>query len=469
VGLPGTSAISSQGGRPTPPKDMVLAKTLSLGSRKVETQVLHFDGRDWQGYTYAWDDEQKDAVLVGPGGAEKTIAGRSWTFPARAACAGCHTVSWARYLVSFNDAQIVRGDLDRFRALGLISGGPIAGSPGESAPLVDPRDASADVGARARSYLHANCAVCHRPGGPTSSMLDLRRDRPLSETFALEVRPALGTFGLTEPSIIAGGAPTRSVLFYRMAKMGHGRMPHVGSKMVDEEGLALVGRWIESLGPVDAPRTLSSGPLIGSSTDALQVMRQIDGGELTGEVRQLAIKLAMQHPEEAVRGLFERFVPEDQRPKRLGTKIDPAAILGIPGDAERGSRLFFDGTALQCRSCHAVAGRGESYGPDLSRIASKLTREKILESILEPSKEIDPKFAGVIVQTNDGAILTGILVEKNDEAVVIRDAQRTEIRLRASSVKQMAVQKTSIMPEFLLQSLTASEAADLLAFLSSLK
>jgi len=464
VGLPGTSAISSQGGRPAPPKDMVLAKTLSLGARKVETQVLHFDGRDWQGYTYAWDDEQKDAVLVGPGGAEKTVAGRSWSFPSRAACAGCHTVSWARFLVSFNDAQIVRPDLDRFRALGLIQGGPIAGSPGESAPLVDPRDASADVGARARSYLHANCAVCHRPGGGTSSMLDLRRDRPLSETFALDVRPALGTFGLTEPSIISGGTPARSVLFYRMAKMGHGRMPHVGSKLVDEEGLALIGQWIESLAP--AP---TSGSSPASTSDALQVMREIDGGRLTGEARRKAIHEGMNHPDEAVRGLFERFVPEDQRPKRLGTKIDPAAILALAGDAERGSRLFFDGTSLQCRSCHAVAGRGESYGPDLSRIASKLTREKILESILEPSKEIDPKFAGVIVQTNDGAVITGILVEKSDQVVVVRDAQKAENRLRASSVKQMAVQKTSIMPEFLLQSLTAAEAADLLAFLSSLK
>jgi len=295
-------------------------------------------------------------------------------------------------------------------------------------------------------------------------MLDLRRDRPLSETFALDLRPALGTFGLTEPSIIAGGAPERSVLFYRMAKLGHGRMPHVGSKVVDEEGLSLIGQWIESLAP---PQISRSSP--SPTTTSLQVIREIDGGRRTGDARQRAIREGMRYPDEAVRGLFERFVPEDQRPKRLGTKIDPATILAIAGDAERGSRLFFDGASLHCKSCHAVAGRGESYGPDLSRIASKLTREKILESILEPSKEIDPKFSGVIVQTNDGSVVTGILAEKSEEVVVVRDAQKAEIRLRASSVKQMAVQKTSIMPEFLLQSLTAAEAADLLAFLSSLK
>ena len=453
-----------------PPKDMVLAKTLSLENRKVETQILHFDGRDWQGYTYAWDDDQKDAVLVPPGGAEKTVAGRPWSFPARAACAGCHTVSWARYLAAFNDPQIVRRDLDRFRALGLIKGGEIAGAPGETARLVDPRDASADLGARARSYLHVNCAICHRPGGGTSSMLDLRRDRALKETFALDVRPALGAFGLADPSIIAGGDPTRSVLFYRMAKMGHGRMPHVGSKVVDEEGLALIGRWIESLAPgkdPGSPAAADVARLLSSTSGALWLMRAVDGGRLPAESRREAIRQAMAHAEDAVRGLFERFVPEDQRPRRLGTKIDPRTILALRGDAERGQRLFFDSTSLQCRTCHTVGGRGESYGPDLSRIASKLTREKILESILEPSKEIDPKYAGVMVRTEQGAVYTGLLVEKTDEVVVLRDAQKAEIRIRKASVQQMAVQKTSIMPEFLLQSLTAPEAADLLEFLSS--
>jgi putative heme-binding domain-containing protein len=466
VGVPGTGSVVSQGARVTPPKDMVLAKTLSLDRRNIETQILHYDGRDWQGYTYAWDEEQKDAVLVGPAGAEKTIGGRSWTFPSRAACAGCHTVSWARSLASFSDAQIVRADLDRLRALGIITGPPIL-APEESKPFVDPRDASADLDARARSYLHVNCAVCHRPGGGTSSMLDLRRDRPLEKTFTLDAAPAFGTFGIPRPAIIAGGDPTRSVLFYRMAKLGHGRMPHVGSSVVDEQGLALIGKWIESLPETEKPAPsliMTSGP--PGTNDWLRTMRAIDRGEISGDARLSMIRTAISAPDE-VRGLFERFVPEDQRPKRLGTKIEPRMILELKGDAERGRRLFFESTGLQCRSCHAIGGRGESYGPDLSRIASKLTREKILEGILEPSKEIDPKFAGVIVQTDQGAVYTGILVEKTEEVVVLRDAQKAEIRLRAASVKQMAVQKTSIMPEFLLQSLTASEAADLIEFLSS--
>ena len=52
---------------------------------------------------------------------------------------------------------------------------------------------------------------------------------------------------------------------------------------------------------------------------------------------------------------------------------------------------------------------------------------------------------------------------------MLKDAEKKEIRIPAASLKQMVAQKTSIMPEFLLQSLTASEAADLLEYLGSLK
>ncbi len=486
VALPGSSSIALQGGRPTLPKDGVLAKTLSIEMergkpatrRRIETQVLHYDGRDWQGYSYQWNDEQTDATLVAAVGAEKTLSvvdsrapgGRReqrWTFPARAACAGCHTVSWPRYLATINDPQLDRdGQLARLRALKVLSPGTLAGGPGETKRLCDPRETAGDLDARARSYLHVNCAVCHRPGGGTSSMLDLRIDRPIKDMFAYGVRPVLGTFDLHDGYIIAGSDPSRSVLFYRMAKMGHGRMPHVGSTVVDEDGLALVARWIEQLPAT--PREPATVP-DASTSGALDLMRAIDAGRLPDDVRREAIQKGLASGQDAVRGLFERFVPADQRPKRLGTRVNPAEILAVKGDVERGRQLFFESSSLQCRSCHMIAGRGETYGPDLSHVAVKSTREKILESILEPSKEIDPKFATYLVQTEQGAVYSGLLLEKSEKAVVLRDGARKEIRIPAGSVSRMVAQKTSAMPEFLIQGLTALEAADLVEFLASLR
>jgi putative heme-binding domain-containing protein len=315
-------------------------------------------------------------------------------------------------------------------------------------------------------------------------MLDLRIDRSLGQTFAYGLRPALGAFEIRDPYLIAGGDPSRSVLFYRVAKMGHGRMPHVGSAVVDEEGLELLGKWIAGLpGSPEDPasararaeeRELAEKPeavlrLLGSTTGALDLMRLIDAGRLPEEARRRAIKEGISHSLDTVRGLFERFVPANERPRRLGTKIDPAQILAVSGSAERGRLLFFVGSGLQCRTCHMIEGRGESYGPDLSHIATKSSRAKILEDILQPSKEIDPKFATYVVRTESGAVHSGLLVENSEQAVVLKDAARNEVRIPKARVSQMVAQKTSSMPEFLLQSLTSQEAADLLEFLSSLK
>src|SRR5262249_25448616 len=156
----------------------------------METQILHFDGKDWLGYSYAWNEDQTDALLVPAGGRDDA----RWSYPARAACAGCHTVSWARDVLSFNPLQLGRTAL---RALGpVLPKGPC---------LCDPRDARAELDARARSYLHVNCAVCHRPGGGSSALIDLRFDVPLQNSFTLGVRPELGAFGIPDASIIAGG------------------------------------------------------------------------------------------------------------------------------------------------------------------------------------------------------------------------------------------------------------------------
>ena len=65
----------------------------------------------------------------------------------------------------------------------------------------------------------------------------------------LEVRPVQGTFEIPGARILAPGDPYRSVLFYRMSKLGRGRMPHIGSEIVDEKGLRLIHDWIRTMPP----------------------------------------------------------------------------------------------------------------------------------------------------------------------------------------------------------------------------
>ncbi|MBV8880395.1 MAG: c-type cytochrome, partial [Planctomycetaceae bacterium] len=371
-------------------------------------------------------------------------------------------------------------ELKRFQDLGLLA--PNVPRP---RPWVDPYDETAPLDDRARSYLAVNCGHCHRFGGGGAAKIDLRQEVPVPDMKVAGVRPGLGAFDLTDPYLVCGGDPSRSVLLFRISKLGQGRMPHIGSEAVDERGVRLIRAWIASLpatpgdpasvavrsrdlaslGRLQAGELKECEALLATPSGALDLLGSL--GALPEAVRGEAIRRALDRPPCGIRDLFETFEPASQRRERLGLSIRPEKILSLKGDAGRG-RALFAGTMVQCSKCHRVQPGPDTLGPDLSKIGAKYNRSQLLESILEPSKLIDPKFAGVIVQTKSGDVLGGIVVRKTDAELVLRDAEK-EIPLPAASVERMVPQQKSLMPEGLLQHLTAQEAADLLAFLESLR
>lgn len=501
------------------PRDGVLAKTISLemeagnpaSRRRLETQVLHFDGTAWHGYTYAWNDEQTDATLVGAAGAERTFVVRdprapggtrkhSWHFASRAECLKCHN-SWAGPPLAFTEAQLNRNQaygptednqLRAFEHADVIRFAVHDGKPRQKRsgprPLTNPHDASANLNARARSYLHVNCSHCHRFGAGGSADLELRYDNQLKDMKVLDVRPVQGTFEIPDPRILAPGEPYRSVLYYRMSKLGRGRMPQIGSEIVDDDGVRLIHEWIRQLphrsltGKADEENRALLGQinrggkecgdavnkLLASTRGALMLARELGEDRVTGPALQAVIAAAMARPEAHIRDLFERFIPDDQRAKRLGTAIRPEVLLALKGDAGRGKVVFFR-TETQCKNCHRVSDEGSTLGPDLSQVGKKYTKGQLLESILEPSKFIDPKYVSYLAETSDGQTHTGLLVERNEKEVVLRDARDQVVRIPAGKLGTLAPSKTSLMPEQLLRDLTPEQAADLLEYLASLK
>ena len=77
-------------------------------------------------------------------------------------------------------------------------------------------------------------------------------EMPLARAGLLDKIPAQGNFGIPGAKVIAPGDPFRSILYYRMAKLGPGRMPHAGSNVIDTAGLDLIHEWIRQL-PGGAP------------------------------------------------------------------------------------------------------------------------------------------------------------------------------------------------------------------------
>jgi uncharacterized repeat protein (TIGR03806 family) len=532
VALPGLSQVSfvetsADADTWTFEDGTVTVQTLSLemevgnpeSLRHIETRIIVKQDNHWLGYSYLWNDEQTDASLVEEAGRDLVLniqdaavedgqRQQTWRIPSRNECMVCHSRA-AGFVLGMRTEQfnkdhdfdgVVDNQLRTWNHLELFTE-PLEKLPDEYDFLPQLDDQEADLTKRVRAYLHVNCSVCHVPDGGGNSKMNLRYDATLSETKLLNERPMQGAFGLTDARLIATGDPYASVLLYRFSKRGQGRMPHVGSNVTDEKGLALLHDWVLQL-PPENEKTGRSRQMIGDEVaDIRQTLREsktrtaeqrteiygellasirhafvvshVIGEEPTLEMtRQEVIQAAMTHADVRVRDLYERFLPEQQRIKRLGDVVDRELVLKLHGDPERGRRFFLTATGAQCKNCHRVHQTGSTLGPDLSQIGKKYKPAELLEELVDPSKKIDPKYATHLLVTTEGKIMTGILAEKTNEHVVLnvfQEGKAEPVRFAAEDVDELLPQKKSLMPERLLRDLTAQQAADLLAFLSSLK
>ena len=131
--------------------------------------------------------------------------------------------------------------------------------------------------------------------------------------------------------------------------------------------------------------------------------------------------------------------------------------------------MFLTSTTLNCKTCHKVGTEGGLVGPELTQIGRKRRREELLDGLISPSAIVDPKFAQYVVQTTDGRILAGVMDHRDAKQLRLRDAKGELHEIGAGQIEAMKPQRASIMPEGLMKDLTLQEAADLLAFLESLK
>jgi putative heme-binding domain-containing protein len=142
----------------------------------------------------------------------------------------------------------------------------------------------------------------------------------------------------------------------------------------------------------------------------------------------------------------------------------------MSGDPAAGRRIFFDlkGKA-QCAKCHSVGGDGGRIGPSLDRIASRRAPEFLMESILEPSKEIAPEYEAVAVATKEGRVITGLRKSETNFSIQLQEETGRFHSFQKSDLEEVKVMKKSLMPENLAELLTVKELHDLFTYLMTLE
>lgn len=154
---------------------------------------------------------------------------------------------------------------------------------------------------------------------------------------------------------------------------------------------------------------------------------------------------------------------------RGDTAMPPAAeLVRRSGDPQKGATIFRR-PEVNCIGCHSVKGEGTDFGPNLSEIGTKLGKDALYESILDPSSGISFGFEAWSITLKNGDEAFGLLASETEKELVLKLQGGTLQRLRKVEITNREKQTQSIMPAGLQANLTAGEFVDLVEYLASLK
>ncbi|MFN7734118.1 MAG: PVC-type heme-binding CxxCH protein [Pirellula sp.] len=139
----------------------------------------------------------------------------------------------------------------------------------------------------------------------------------------------------------------------------------------------------------------------------------------------------------------------------------------LPGepDPQAGRRVFFSAATAACSQCHRHGGRGNVVGPDLSLIHQQGSYRDILQSILEPNRNVAPQYYSTLLELADGSTFTGILLRSSSNEVY-RNAVGDEVTFQKADIEERRELRSSMMPAGLAHQMTDVELRDLMAFLT---
>jgi putative membrane-bound dehydrogenase-like protein len=196
------------------------------------------------------------------------------------------------------------------------------------------------------------------------------------------------------------------------------------------------------------------------------LLRIADANQLPADTRILCGGLLSRSPHADIRDHAAKIFPQPQHKDQQ--PLPPLDELAQrKGDPHNGAKLF--SSVATCGNCHPVAGQGKQVGPDLSEIGSKLSREAMLTSILDPSAGISHNYETYVVLTADGQVINGLLISDSVDQVVIRTPEAIDRTIDRADIESMKKSDKSLMPENLHQTIDQQGLIDIVEYMTTLK
>lgn len=237
--------------------ELELTNGVPASARRLETRLLVRTATGVYGATYRWGDSLTNAMLVPEEGLDEalttydggSVRTQVWHYPSRSECLTCHT-PLAGFALGFNTAQLNRdfdypgGTENQLRALSGAGyfGASLSGYHTMPA-LANATNAAISLDFRVLSYLAANCAQCHQPGGAALGLFDSRWTTPLSASGLMN-GALVNALGDPDDRVIRPGSLQHSALLTRIASLGPNHMPPLATSILNQQAIDLVSEWI---------------------------------------------------------------------------------------------------------------------------------------------------------------------------------------------------------------------------------
>jgi hypothetical protein len=230
------------------PSASVLIQHFIAAGRRLETHVYWCrDSNCYRAAAYRWNDAGGDAALVEDGEVIAIGSKRHWFSPGTEECLRAETAV-SGFVLQLNTRQINRATLRHWNELGILEP-KLRSSALETLDQLEPlSNEHASLELRVRSWLDANCAVCHQPGGPSRGLFDARFSTPLNDQRLINGELVAGDLGISGARVIVPGSPEKSILYQRLKRTDFFRMPPVSVNDEASPVLPILAQWIRSLG-----------------------------------------------------------------------------------------------------------------------------------------------------------------------------------------------------------------------------
>ena len=192
---------------------------------------------------------------------------------------------------------------------------------------------------------------------------------------------------------------------------------------------------------------LVSNSIATNNPKGLELLKEMESANKPGGAAVAALK---------------RFIAAPDMPVKDRTKV-VAEIAKGKGNADAGKAIY----RRVCVACHKWGGEGIEYGPAFDGVATRLKREDIIESILEPNAQVAPQYVTTMVETKSGGAFAGFITGENSDTLTLKVAGGATQQIKIADIKKRESQKVSSMPEGLANAMSPGEFLDLVEFLTA--